>query len=91
MGIHDYILFFAVSKQISEMTLGEVREIIAKSLASPEHVSSVMEGLFEKGSVLYEKRKLLVEKYKKKRKAPVDVPQTQPAEVIFEGSSQDVF
>ena len=58
--------------------------MIAKSLATPEHVSSIMEGLFAKGSVLDDKRKLLAEKYKKKRKAAAEAPQIQPAEVIFE-------
>ena len=52
---------------MSGLTIGEVREMIVKALISPDHVSTAMEGLFEKGAVLAEKRKNLVDKYKKKR------------------------
>ena len=93
---------FTVPTKMSALTMGEIREIIVKSLASPTHIGSAMEGLFERGSVLGEKRKSLVDKYsKRKRKVAIEAPPPTETAVIndddvllyddYPQSSQDMW
>ena len=69
-----------MEKGIQSLTVGEVKELVVKALLSPDHNGLFIQGLFEKGSVLSEKRKVLVDKYnKRKRKLiQIDNPVEQP-------------
>ncbi len=56
------------------LTIGEVRENVAKALTCPEHIDSIVQALYGKGTVLTDKRKGLTEKYNKRKRKLVPEP-----------------
>lgn len=63
---------------MATLTVGEVRENVAKALTCPEYIGSVVDALYGKGSVLSDKRRLLAEKYNKRKRKSAPEPVVEP-------------